>query len=120
MKQYLVFDVYDNGRNGILMNYKDLRNLYIEELKQDSFDNYSEKEVVVSNIKELVNLAQSDNLPRFDDLENYLESFGWKIINLLQTKNDLESVKHYFLDNNEYVGNICEAINNINEVIKND
>lgn len=115
---YFVCDVYDSSDKGKIMDYKDLRNLYIDELYHDTIDNYSEKEIVVFNVKEFVNLARSDTLPNIDDLKDYLESYGWKIIDLLQIQRDLEDIKNYFKGKLEYYGKIDEVINIINKGVK--
>lgn len=108
---YFIIDVYDDIKNGKIMDYKGLRSLYIDELYQDTIDNCSEREIVVHNTKEFVNLAQSDTSPNINDLKDCLESFGWKIIDLLEIQRDLEDLKNYFEKDNpcsafELVGNI--------------
>lgn len=98
---YFIFDVNDDIKNGKIRDYKGLRNLYINELYQDTINNYSEREIVVYNTKELVNLAKSDTSPNIDNLKDYLESFGWKIIDLLEIQRDLEDLKNYFAPNDD-------------------
>lgn len=114
---YFIFDVYDDIKNGKIMDYKGLRNLYIDELYQDTIDNCSEREIVVYNTKEFVNLAQSDTSPNVNDLKDYLASFGWKIIDLLEIQRDLEDLKNYFAPkDNEFLSiEFRDVINRINK-----
>lgn len=113
---YFIFNEYDDIKNGKIMDYKGLRNLYIDELYQDTIDNCSEREIVVCNAKEFVNLAQSDTLPNINDLKGYLESFGWKIIDLLEIQRDLEDLKNYFAPNKEPITiSFDTVINTINK-----
>jgi len=113
---YFIFNVYDDIKNGKIMDYKGLRNLYIDELYQDTIDNCSEREIVVYNTKEFVNLAQSDTSPNVNDLKDYLASFGWKIIDLLEIQRDLEDLKSYFAPNKESITiSFDTIINTINK-----
>ena len=113
---YFIFNVYDYIKNGKIMDYKGLRNLYIDELYQDTIDNCSEREIVVYNTKEFVNLAQSDTSPNVNDLKDYLASFGWKIIDLLEIQRDLEDLKSYFAPNKESITiSFDTIINTINK-----
>jgi len=113
---YFIFNVYGDIKNGKIMDYKGLRNLYIDELYQDTIDNCSEREIVVYNAKEFVNLAQSDTSPNVNDLKDYLASFGWKIIDLLEIQRDLEDLKNYFAPNKEPITiSFDTIINTINK-----
>lgn len=116
MKQYLIVDLHSEYNK--LANIKDIKELLISEIKEDTFNNYEERDVVEGNTKILCSLAL--DTMTFNDMKKELEVYNYKIIDLLDLQRDLEDVKGYFLDKQDYVGAICETIDKINkEVNKN-
>lgn len=117
MKQYLIVDL--QGDYIELASLNDIKRLLISEVRDDTFNNYDERDVVEGNVKILCSLASDDmNLKQ---MEEELEVYGYKIIDLLDLQRDLEDIKCYFLDKEKYVGAVCETIDMINkEVNKNE
>lgn len=109
MKQYLVVDVYGDYKEE--MNYKDLKQLLIEELARDTKDNYREWEIVSINVEMFSKLALEDYTST-DYLIEQLEGYGYKVIDLLDTQRDLEDIKVYFKGKGSAVfDNVIDMIN---------
>ena len=109
MKQYLVVDVYGDYKEE--MNYKDLKQLLIEELARDTKDNYREWEIVSINVEMFSKLALEDFTSTYYLIEQ-LEGYGYKIIDLLDTQRDLEDIKEYFKGKGSAVfDNVIDMIN---------
>lgn len=114
---YFIYNVYDGSEHGMIKDYKELKELYINEIKNDLLDNYTEREIVVCDTNTLVEYAKGKE-PTLEDIKENLESYGWKIIDLLQIQRDLEDIKNYFKGKLEYYGKIDEVINIINKGVK--
>lgn len=109
MKQYLVIDIYSDYKEE--MNYKDLKQLLIEELARDTKDNYKEWDIVSINVEIFSKLALED-YTSVDYLLEHLEGFGYKVIDLLDTQRDLEDIKVYFKGKGSAVfDNVIDMIN---------
>lgn len=122
MKNYLIVDMVSDYKK--FMDYKDIKDLLIEELVRDLKTNIGEitlEQAMLNNVYVLERLAREKETP-LSYLEKQLEEYSFKVIDLLQLQRDLEDVKDYFLtDNKGYVGDICETIELINkEVNKNE
>ena len=117
MKQYLIVDL--QGDYIELASLNDIKRLLISEVREDTFNNYDERDVVEGNVKTLCSLASDDMTLK--QMEEQLKFYYYKIIDLLQIQRDLEDIKCYFLDKNKHVENVCETIDMINkEVNKNE
>ena len=109
MKQYLVVDVYSDYKEE--MNYKDLKRLLVEELSRDTKDSYKEWELVSANVEIFSKLVLEDYTP-VDFILEQLESYGYKVIDLLDTRRDLEDIKVYFKGKNAAAfDNVIDMIN---------
>lgn len=113
MKQYLIVDLQSDYKE--LFDFNDIKHFFTEELKGDIFNNYEEKEIVVENVKILCSLANNEMC--LNEIKEELECYNYKIIDLLDLQRDLEDIKGYFLDKEEYVGAVCETIDKINKEV---
>lgn len=120
IKQYLIVDCM--GDYTELADYKDIRDLLIEEIIQDIRENIGDKSLekeMLDNIYLLERLAREKDTP-LSYIKKELECYSFKIIDLLDLQRDLEDIRGYFLDKQDYVEDICETIDKINkEVNKN-
>lgn len=118
MKNYLIVDMVSDYKK--FMDYKDIKDLLIEELVRDLKTNIGEitlEQAMLNNVYVLERLAREKETP-LSYLEKQLEEYSFKVIDLLQLQRDLEDVKDYFLtDNKGYVGDICETIELINKEV---
>ena len=112
---YFICDIYCSSKEGMIKNYKELRELLIEEVIDNLKNNRQDNDVVVSCTGILETIAKGKDSVKYV-LDN-LEGYGWKIINLLDLQRDLEDIKSYFLGKGEYVGAICETIDKINKEV---
>lgn len=119
MKNYLIVDCM--GDYTELADYKDIRDLLIEEIVQDIRENIGDKSLekeTLDNIYLLERLAREKDTP-LSYIEKELECYSFKIIDLLSLQRDLEDVRGYFLNKNNYVDDVCEdVIDKINKMIK--
>ncbi len=116
MKHYLIVDCMSDYKE--IMDIKGIKELLIEEVTQDIYNNPDERDVVEGNVKILKSLALDSMTLK--GMEEELECYSFKIIDLLDLQRDLEDVKGYFLDKERYVGNICETICEINKEVNNN
>lgn len=110
---YLVVDLNSDWKGKA--SYKDLKELLITLLQDDLLCNHKEYDIVKKCSSDLVKMALEEK--SFKWIEEQLSSYSYKIINLLDLQRDLEDVKVYFLDNDCNIENICETIDEINEVV---
>lgn len=117
MKQYLIVDLNSDWKE--LMDYKEIKKLLISTIQEDLLVNNGEYDIVKDCSNDLIKMAKEDYTSE-NWIKEKLESYSYKIIDLLDLQRDLEDVKGYFLDKQDYVGAICETIDKINkEVNKN-
>lgn len=114
MKQYLIVDCQSDWTK--LASWNDIKSFLANEVKEDTLYNYNEKDIVVANTKILCSLV--NNTMCLNEIKQELECYNYKIIDLLDLQRDLEDIKGYFLDKNEYVGAVCETIDKINKEVK--
>ena len=119
---YLIIDTM--GDYKALADYKDIRDLLIEQICYDLKTNMSDETLATSmlnNLNILERLAREKDTPLSYIFEQ-LESYSFKVIDLLQIQRDLEDIKIYFENDNEleYTFKTDEVINIINkELCKN-
>lgn len=118
MKNYLIVDCM--GDYTELADYKDIKDLLIGEVVQNLYNNISDKSLEDENLKNiwrLERLAREKDTP-LSYIEKELEAYSFKIIDLLSLQRDLEDVRGYFLNKNNYVDDVCEdVIDKINKVV---
>jgi hypothetical protein len=90
---YLLLDDYGNGRE--LFDYKDLRHLAIEEIKERLFGNLDEKDIVRDCVKELEGLIKKDYVSDNEYIE-ILECYGWKVININYLSSQLNILREFY------------------------
>jgi N-acetyl-anhydromuramyl-L-alanine amidase AmpD len=115
--QYLLVDTYADTQE--LKEYNELKDLYIEEIKKDLLENIEDKDIVRKGVNILVETIKGKTIP-IKTIEDSLECYGYKIIDLLQIQRDLEDIKKYF-EKRYYTNDfkvVIEMINN--EVNKNE
>jgi hypothetical protein len=99
-----------------LKSEKEIKEFLIDELGDDIERNVDEPDIVMEDTKALMKLAR-DKMTLKEIIEELL-TYQYKVIDLLKLQRDLEDVKNYFLDEHkEYVGNICETIEQINRMV---
>ena len=109
---YLVVDLNSDWKKK--MNYKELKELLTSSIQEDLMMNLGEYDIVKDCSDELVKMAKEDytSLKWITDL---LESYSYKVIDILDLQRDLEDIKGYFLDKENCVVNICETIDEISK-----
>ena len=117
MKQFLLVDLAGDYQD--IMSYKDLKNMVVDHIVEDTLDNLGDESIVRTNTSLLEEMIKKETTMSF--IEEELRCYSYKVINLLDLQRDLEDIKSYFLNKKEYVGDICETIELINkEMNKNE
>lgn len=107
---YLVVDLCSDIKE--VRNRKQLKELWASEIYVDALDNIEDKNIVSSCLSDLRDLAKDKMTDK--QIFGGLESFGWKVINLLDLQRDLEDVKGY-MENKCFIGGFNEVIDLINK-----
>lgn len=95
-KQYLIVDL--NSDYKISVDYKGLKEFLIDTIKDDLLMNCSEYEIAKDCTEELEKMAKED-FTQVKWITDLLESYCYKIIDLLDLQRDLEDAKSYFTKN---------------------
>lgn len=114
MKQYLLVDLISDFND--LMSYENLKYMVIDKIIEDTLENIKDEGIVKCNVLKLEKLAQSKPTIRF--IEEELESYSYKIIDLLDLQRDLEDFKQYWGNKGNYKGNFDMILKTINEEVK--
>ena len=115
MEQFLLVDLTCDYKEK--KNYKELKNRLVELVVTDAIEsgyNTDDKDILKNDALILSKLAKEDFVS-LDYIKKELEGFSYKVIDLIDLQRDLEDVKSYFLDKQEYVGDICETIDKVNK-----
>ena len=116
MKQYLLVDLNSDYKE--LMDYKGLKNLLIESIQEDLLMNYQEYNIVKDCSNELVKMARED-YTELKWIKDLLESYSYKVIDLLDLQRDLEDLKQY--STNDKVINAFEIVlDKVNKEVNNN
>lgn len=99
MKRYLLVDTLTDYKT--LNNEKELKELLVELVGNDTRTNSNVEEIVLNNVKIFEELAKENVSMNY--IQEKLEEFCYKIIDLEQLIRDLEDTKEYFNNNNKLV-----------------
>ena len=89
---YLVSDDYGNFKE--IMNYKQLKELVINELVEEIKENTNEREIVVSEVNRLSFYAKNE--VNIDLIEEDLKGFGWYITDILNIQRGINDLREYW------------------------
>ena len=109
---YLVVDLMGDYKS--IMDYKDIRDLLIEEVVSDLKENIKDRDLEkenINNIGLLERLAREKDTP-LSYIEKELECYSFKIINLQDLHRDLYDLKEY-VDEKNYMDKTLETIEKI-------
>ena len=104
---YLVVDCNSDWKEK--MDYKGLKELLISSIQEDLLMNYGEYEIVKDCSNELVKMAKEEFTP-LKWITDLLESYSYKVIDLLELQRDLEDCKEYYMKDDSF-NVVIETIN---------
>lgn len=114
MKRYLLVDLNSDYKE--VKDYNELKDLLIETIQEDLLMNNENYDIVRDCSDQLIKMAKEKSTPEW--VFERLNSYCYKVIDLLTLQRDLDDIKDYFLkDNKGYVGDICETIDRINREV---
>lgn len=87
---YFIVDLQSDYKS--FADIKNIRNLLIEVLFDDALSCKDDVDIVIQNLRIMRELAEHENIS-ISFLEGHLESYGYKIIDLMQLERDLEDIK---------------------------
>ena len=91
MKRYIVCDCYSDYKE--VLNWNDLINLLLEDLRRDTMENIEDKNIVKNNYDVLEKIAKGNF--GYDYLKEQLKSYGWHIQDLGNFLDDLHNFQSY-------------------------
>lgn len=112
---YLIMDNYGDYKE--IMNYKQMYNLLIDEIVEDSKENYNEYDIITNNLEQLSQLAKDDFTNEKYVIDN-LQTYGWTIININDIKKALNELREYAARNTNDIKVFDEIIKYIDEELK--
>lgn len=104
---YLVVDLNSDYKEK--MDYKGLKELLIKSIQEDLLCNVGEYEIVKDCSNELVKMAREEYTP-LKWITDLLESYSYKVIDLLELQRDLEDCKEYYMKDDSF-NVVIETIN---------
>lgn len=114
MNKYLLVDLMSDYRD--IMSYKELKDMVVNHIVEDTLENLGDKSIVRTNTLLLEEITKKE--PTMSFIEEELCNYSYKIINLNDLAKNLEDTKLYFLNKGNYVGDICETIDIINKEVE--
>lgn len=93
---YLVSDNYGDFKK--IMSYKELVEMLIDEIMEDTENNYDDKDIVLANNKQLGKIAKDNLLVRLNEeyLIDNLGAFGWHIENICDIQRGINDLREYY------------------------
>lgn len=89
---YFIVDLQSDYK--AFADIKKIRELLIEVLFDDAYSCKDDADIVIQNLRIMRELAEHENIS-INFLEGHLESYGYKIIDLMQLERDLEDIKQF-------------------------
>lgn len=106
MNRYFIVDLQSDYKS--FTDFEDLKELLVENVIRDTKENIKDENIVLNNLEHLEKLT--DIHISLSYLIDNLESFGYKIIDLLQLQKDLEDIKQ-FIGNDSDFNKVISLIN---------
>ena len=96
MNKYLVVDEYSDCKK--IYNLYELKELLIDEIKRDSFENIDDKDIIRNNfcIMEYLALSKKDDI---EYIKEQLKGFGYYVLDLCELQRDLTTFQDYMYNN---------------------
>lgn len=114
---YLVSDDYGDFKE--LMNRKELQELLINEIVTDTKENYTEYDIVKTNVEQLGSIAKN-NLLTDEYLFDNLEGYGWYVINILDIQKGINDLREYWCKKHTDTKVFDDLLKFIDEDLKKD
>ena len=105
---YLVSDNYGDFRE--LMNYKEVKDMLVDELVEDTIENYDDKDIVKSNVELLSKMCKNDTMD-INYLIDNLQSYGWHVLNVFDIQKGINDIR-------EYVGRKSDKLKIFDDILK--
>lgn len=109
---YLVVDMNSDYKER--MDYRGIKKLLIETIQEDLLMNNGEYDIVKDCSDELVKMAKEEWVAE-KWIIDLLESYSYKVIDLLQFQRDIEDCRQYFEK-----GNPCSAFELVGNIINKE
>ena len=107
MSNYFIVDTQSDYKS--FADIKNIRNLLTEILFDDAISCKDDVDIVIQNLRIMRELAEHENIS-ISFLKSHLESYGYKIIDLLELQRDLEDIKQ-FVGKDELFNEVINLIN---------
>lgn len=91
---FLVSDDYGDFKK--IMTFKELKEMLIEEIEEDTKLNYTEYEIVECNVRQLGKIAKNDNIMTQNYVIDNLKSYGWHVQSLFDLQVALNDLREYY------------------------
>lgn len=111
---FLVADAW--GDFSKIVNYKELKEMLIDELVEDTKQNSNDEEILSLNMKQLGEIAKSENTNVKYIIEN-LESYGWIVKDLQDIHYSLNSIRKYLSENYDKYRLYINSIDNVIQIL---
>ena len=112
---YLVSDDYGDFKK--IMNKRELEEMLIDELVEDTKQNYTEYEIVSFNVKQLGEIAKKDYISDKYLIDN-LQSYGWHVDDLGELERNINNLREYYARNNNDLSAFDKLLELIGKGIK--
>lgn len=112
MNRYLLVDLNSDYKE--IMSYKGLKELLVETIRDDMLSNHEDYDIVNNCYKDLEKMIKEDISMNW--LSERLESYSYKIIDLLNIQYDLDDIRQYF-EKQYFTSAFNEVIDKINDEV---
>ena len=95
MKRFMVLDEYGGGYTELL-SIEEVKEILVDEIIEDTKNNYDDRDIVINNAKMLGDLVKNKNIDEIY-LKAQLSYFGWYVRDILDLQvalNDYQTFKH--------------------------
>ena len=95
MKRFMVLDTFGGGYTELL-TIDEVKDILVDEIIEDTKNNYDDRDIVIQNAKMLGDLAKTKT-PNEKYLKEQLEEFGWYVRDILDLQaalSDYQTFKH--------------------------
>ena len=111
---YLVSDDYGDFKE--IMNYKQLKELLVDELVNNSKENHKEYDFIKYNLEVLSDIAKEKIA--YNKVIEELQSYGWHVLNVLDIQKGLNDIREYVARKSDKLKVFDDVLKYIDEELK--
>ena len=113
-----MFLVSDDFGNNQVLDYLGLKDMLIDEIVEDTKQNYTEYDIVRFNVNQLGELAKGITNVNVKYLKDNLQSYGWYVQDFSDMQRDINNLREYLVSRDKNVKAFDEILDLLDKGVR--